>query len=202
MTRRLFVAAWLPRACADEAAAVLAALRVRDDSVRWVGPENLHVTLAFLGDVAEDRLADVEDRIARGLHGAEGFSLRLAGLGAFPARGDVRVAWIGVEEGAKEIAALASRVERTLAAGRYVASSDRPFHAHVTLGRPKGSRGFGRLREILGSMTFRGNARRVEEITLAESRLTPRGAEYHATCRFALTGAAVQVRHLVQGESS
>jgi 2'-5' RNA ligase len=107
-------------------------------------------------------------------------------VGGIPSRGDARVAWVGVREGTKELAALASRLERTLVAGKYLAPSDRPFAAHVTLGRPKEARGFGRLRELLESLPFAGSGQRLEEITLAESRPTPRGAHYEAIARVRL----------------
>jgi 2'-5' RNA ligase len=197
VTKRLFVAAWLSEEARREASAMLERLREHEGSVRWVGPENLHVTLAFLGDVDEARLPDVVERIARALDGTEPFATRLGGLGAFPSRGDVRVVWVGLEEGTKELAALASRIERTLVAGGYLAPSERPFAAHVTLGRPKEARGFGRLRELLASLSFASNAQRLEEVTLAESRLTPRGAQYEAIARVRLgrTATVLQVSH-------
>lgn len=198
MTRRLFVAAWLSEGARREAAGLLERLRERESQVRWVPPENLHVTLAFLGDVEEARLPDLVERIARALDGTEPFSYRLGGLGAFPSRGDVRVAWVGLEEGTKELAALASRLTRTLVAGRYLAPSDRPFAAHVTLGRPKEARGFGRLRELLESLTVAGSEQRLEEVTLAESRLTPRGAKYEAVARVRL-GRTATISQLSQG---
>ena len=197
MTKRLFVAAWLSEGARREAQAMLERLREHEGSVRWVPPENLHVTLAFLGDVEETRVPDLVERLARALDGTEPFAMRLGRLGAFPPRGDVRVVWVGLEEGTKELAALASRIERTLVAGAYLAPSDRPFTAHVTLGRPKGARGFGRLRELLDSLAFVSNAQRLEEVTLAESRLTPRGATYEVIARVRLgrTATVLQVSH-------
>jgi len=169
--------------------------------VRWVPPGNLHATLAFLGDVEAPRVPDLERRVADAVDGASAFPVRLAGLGTFPARGDVRVVWLGFEEGTKEIAALASRVERNLVAGGYLAPDPRPYHAHVTLGRPKEARGFGRLRDLVRTVPFRGDVHRVEEVTLAESRLTPRGAQYEAVARFRLTGPPAPSENPNQGES-
>ncbi|MFN8176623.1 MAG: RNA 2',3'-cyclic phosphodiesterase [bacterium] len=198
MTRRLFVGAWLSDLARNEVAGILEGLRARETQVRWVPPGNLHATLAFLGDVDEERLDDLVDRIARSLDGTEAFALRLAGLGAFPKRGDVRVVWVGIHEGARELESLASRLERTLVAGGYLPPSDRPFAAHVTLGRPKGARGSGRLRELLESLHFDGSEQRLEEVTLAESRLTPRGAQYEAIARVRL-GTKAGVSRTTQG---
>jgi 2'-5' RNA ligase len=201
VTKRLFVAVWLPEEAAREVAGLLETLRVREERVRWVPPGNLHATLAFLGDVDESRAPGLARTLAAAVEGASAFPARLGGLGAFPSRGDVRVVWLGFEEGTKEIAALASRVERSLVAGEFLGPDPRPFHAHVTLGRPKEARGFGRLRELLGSVPFRGDEHRIEEVTLAESRLTPRGAQYEAIARFRLTGPRGPSRNPNEGES-
>jgi 2'-5' RNA ligase len=109
--------------------------------------------------------------------------------------------WLSIGEGAKEIAALASRGERTLVAGGHLAPSTRPFAAHVTLGRPKGARGFGRLTDFLASLAPPEAAGRIEEVTLAESRLTPRGAQYEALATFRLGGAAAEASAPHEGES-
>jgi 2'-5' RNA ligase len=201
VTKRLFVAVWVPEEPARAVGELVAALGAREGRIRWVPPGNLHATLAFLGDVDADRVADLEARLVRSLAGAGTFVARLHGVGTFPARGDVRVVWVGFEEGTKEIAALASRAERGLAEGGFLRPDPRPYHAHVTLGRPKEARGFGRLRELLATAAFRGNAFRVEEVTLAESRLTPRGAQYEAIARFRLDGAPAVSTNPNGGES-
>jgi len=198
VTRRLFVGAWLSAAARDEVASVLEELKARESRVRWVPPENLHATLAFLGDVDEARLEDLVPRIGASCDGSAPFAMRLAGLGSFPARGDVRVVWVGIREGAQELASLASRLEGTLVEGGYVQRSDRPFAAHVTLGRPKGARGSGRLRELLEAQRFEGSVQTLQEITLAESRLTPRGAKYEALARV-LLGMPAKVSKVIQG---
>lgn len=190
MTRRLFVAVWLPGEARAEAAGVLDRLAVAAPDVRWAPPESLHVTLAFLGDVDEPRIPALEECIGRALAGAPAFELALGPAGRFPAQGPARVVWLGLEVGRKEIAALASRLERRLVPAGFLAPSDRPFRAHVTLGRPKGARGFGRPADLLDGVRPCGGAVRVEEVTLAESRLTPRGSQYEAMARFPLTGIA------------
>lgn len=200
MTKRLFAAAWLPAELRPAAAGVLERLAAAAPEVRWAAPEALHVTLVFLGDVAGERIPALEDGIRGALRGVSPFDLRLAGAGTFPAQGPARVVWLGLEVGTKEIAAIASRLERKLVPAGFLAPSDRPFRAHVTLGRPKGARGFGRLQDLLAEFRPCGGTGRVREVTLAESRLTPRGSRYEALARFPLAGSAGDVSTPREGE--
>jgi 2'-5' RNA ligase len=202
VTRRLFVAAWLPDAAAREAAGVLRRLRADAGvaDVKWVSPENLHVTLRFLGDVEEDRVPAVRDCVERAAAGVLPFRLRLAGVGAFPPRGAPRVLWIGIADGAKELARLASRTEKQLLdRGLIGAPETRPFRAHVTLGRPRGTRSPGRTADLLGEVAFEGGAHRLEEVRLVESRLSPRGASYTAVARVPLGGARASESTTLEG---
>jgi 2'-5' RNA ligase len=199
-TRRLFVAAWLGEAARGEAAALAKRLRAdgASPSIRWVDPANLHVTLRFLGDVAGDRVEGLVRSLERSLRGAAPFEYRLGGVGTFPSpaalrRGrDPRVLWAALETGGPELARLASRVERAvMAAGVSDAIDDRPFRAHVTLGRFRSRpRGLDRTIRLLEEVEFRGRAHFFEEVTLAESRLTPRGAMYETVESLPLTEGA------------
>lgn len=189
MTRRLFVAAWLPPGAAEEAAKVIEELRDRGVEARWVPRRNLHVTLRFLGDVEEDLVGVAADVLPEAVAGLVPFRLRLAGLGAFPSRGEPRVAWIGVDAGVAELGRLAVRTEKALLrAGVLSAPDPRPFRAHVTIGRPRSPGGRGRWRDLLRETAFHGGAHGLREVRLVESRLSPRGAEYVPVARFPLTG--------------
>jgi len=189
VTRRLFVAAWLPPGAAEEAAEVIGRLREHGAEARWVPRGNLHVTLRFLGDVDEDLVPVTADALPPVARGIAPFALRLAGLGTFPPRGEPRVAWIGVDAGLEELGRLAVRTEKALLqAGVLPAPDPRPFRAHVTVGRPKRPGGLGRWQNLLRETAFRGGAHPLEEVRLVESRLSPRGAEYVPVARFPLEG--------------
>lgn len=124
---RLFVALDLPRYAKDSMAVMQQGL----PDVRWVDPEMLHLTLAFLGEVdrptfreAMHALANVETRP---------FELQLAGIGFFPSRGAPRQMWAGVRP-EPELDRLQRRVLRALATVDVVPEKRR-FVPHVTLGR-------------------------------------------------------------------
>jgi len=188
-TRRLFVAAWPDAAFRADLDDLFSVLRETGAPVRWVPRENLHVTLQFLGDVDASRVPELERVLADALREARAFPLRCASFGTFPSRGVPRVFWAGLDQGVKELAALASLVERALLPGGFVSPSDRPFRAHVTLGRSRGSRGLERLVAAGKEWVPSGNVHTLAEARLVESRLEPRGAVYAPVARFPLREA-------------
>ena len=102
----------------------------------WVKPDNLHYTLRFLGEVGEDGAR----RAARGgaprpRRAARAFDATLGALGAFPNARRARVIWLGMTEGGEPLVALARALERALARRGFDREADKPFSAHLTLGR-------------------------------------------------------------------
>jgi 2'-5' RNA ligase len=207
VTRRLFVAAWLPEAAAREAARVLDRLQSAGGDVKWVSPENLHVTLRFLGDTDEGRVPALVAAVSDAAEGVSPFSVVLGAAGTFPPRGTPRVVWLGIGRGAKEIADLARRAEDRLVARGLVGEPEtRPFRAHVTLGRPRSSRNLERLTDLLAEVSPEGRAHRLEEVRLVESRLPaggqPGGAKYTAVARVPLTGGRTSGKMTFEGGGS
>lgn len=153
---------------------------------RWVAAENLHLTLRFIGQVALERVAQLQALVGAPLDGAP-FRMELGGAGCFPRTGAIRVLWLGVTQGQTELATLAARIdERLRDAG--IAPDDRPFRAHLTLARfrrPCAGRAARQVREALATVGSVGDAA-VSHVTLYESRLGPAGPSYiaHAQGRF------------------
>jgi 2'-5' RNA ligase len=182
---RLFVAVDLDSELrvrvADTAAHLAEALRpIAGASPRWVTTPNLHVTLRFIGEVAPERVWQLEALVSAPLDGAP-FHLELAGAGAFPASGAIRVLWLGVTRGEAELGSLASRLDARLRTAG-VEAHDRPFRAHLTLARfrrPCAGRAARQVRALLRTVGLVGTAR-VERVTLYESRLASAGPTYVA----------------------
>jgi 2'-5' RNA ligase len=146
--------------------------------VAWVPPDNLHVTVKFLGGVAPDRLEAVAEALGRVARAAAPFAVVVQGLGAFPTPARARVIWAGITTGAAELAALAAHVEDVLAPLGFDRER-RPFSAHVTLGRvraPRRDPGLARALEGTAGVQFGRFA--VERLWLMQSDLSPRGAHY------------------------
>jgi len=186
---RLFIATDLD----DQAREAIAALqwrlkrRVGDGgSLKWIRPEQMHVTLAFIGEADEALSAKlivaIQARPAQTV-----FDLEFGGVGMFPPRGAPRVLWLGVSHGADAIAALqrdvASRVERL-----GVVLERRPFHPHLTLARWRESRPGDR--RAIDEVSDTGNVARVciDHATLYRSQATPGGQVYTPMSRVTLSG--------------
>ena len=179
---RLFVAVELDEAVRREAARVSRALAAALErhgtgrGVAWVAPQNLHLTLQFLGEVDPPAARAVVERLSVPV-AIPPFDLALAGLGVFPPTGPPRVIWAGVAEGADALVAAHGEVGRRLE-GLGFPRENRPFRSHLTLGRVKAPLG-PRLGEVLAETALVGETRcRVDHLTLFESRLSPRGATY------------------------
>lgn len=104
---------------------------------RWVRVDGLHLTLRFLGATPDDRQRDVATAIAAAARGVSPFGVVLSGGGAFPNPARPRVLWIGIAEGAPELAQLARRLEERLKPLGWPPEG-RPFEPHLTLARTDG----------------------------------------------------------------
>jgi 2'-5' RNA ligase len=132
-TLRAFFAIELGEPARSQAAEVAAELRARPggDAVRWVRPENLHVTLHFLGEIAQGQVEPLVAQVRAQTERVAPFALRLGALGSLPPSRRPRVLLLELEPAAP-LAALARAVERGVVAA---APEPRPFRGHLTLGR-------------------------------------------------------------------
>ncbi len=178
---RLFVALEIPAEVREKLASLIKVLhKAAEQSLgtapRWELPENLHVTLKFIGEVAAARLAPICSALAS-MPSGEPITLKFRGLGFFPNEKNPKVLWAGIE-GSPNLATLAANLERALQ-HLGIPREQRAFKAHLTLARfdPPGSTG--RLRAAIEQ-----NATRVfgslhaRAFHLIESELKPSGAEY------------------------
>jgi 2'-5' RNA ligase len=188
---RLFVALEIDEDVQRAAEDVIATLRRKlariagADAVKWVPPRNLHVTLRFIGYVDDAAASAAREALTPPI-AVPAFAVMYSGAGAFPPSGSPRVLWIGVTAGEAPMRELAAEVERRLAhAGLAGPPGASPFHPHLTVARLRHPvAGAGRaIREILREV---GGA--VSQITLFESRLSPKGPAYTAVMRSALAG--------------
>jgi RNA 2',3'-cyclic 3'-phosphodiesterase len=150
-------------------------LRPLGRDVAWVGRDNFHLTLKFLGGVEAARLDAITAALVDAALAAGPFDLGVSDLGAFPSRTRPRVLWAAIDEGAAATATLASHVDRVLAPLGFPPEG-RAFSAHVTLGRVRAPRPNPRLAEALSGGAF--GRQRVDRLSLMRSELSPRGARY------------------------
>ncbi|MFT3969794.1 MAG: RNA 2',3'-cyclic phosphodiesterase [Micropruina sp.] len=181
MTARLFAAVVPSAPVIDALEMSVEPRRYADPDLRWTRPDNWHLTLAFFGDVGDDRL----DRLVDALDGVRGapFRLVLDGGGAFPDPAAGRVLFQGVRDGSAELAALARRV-RTAADRVGVPSESAKHRPHLTLARRRRPGELSRWLRIVESFPLAWF--QVEHFALIESELRPSGAHYRVLRRFAL----------------
>jgi RNA 2',3'-cyclic 3'-phosphodiesterase len=149
-------------------------LRRQLPGVRWVPPEQWHITLKFLGDVP-----DVHGvaRALRDLSQLEPFPVRLGGGGAFPSWPNARTVWVGVERGSPRLARAARSVDMLLDDIEVRRAVQRPFLPHLTIARASPSTDARLFLTHLGTASF-GAVFDVEEITLFQSQPIAGGRRY------------------------
>ena len=167
---RLFIAIDLPAAHR----AALVALGVPTHGLAWTPPEQLHLTLRFLGDTDETLVAALSAALARVR--VEAFVLPLEGLGVFPPRGPAHVLWAGVGHGHPRLFQLRQQIDDALLA-LGLSVDLRMFHPHVTLARVKREASPAALAQFLKQhREFASAPFRAEAFNLYASELRPTGA--------------------------
>jgi len=147
--------------------------------VKWVEAGNLHVTLKFLDEITEEQRRDVEALLTRLASKESVFTLGVEEVGAFPSMSAPRVVWVGLSEGRDTVARIAQRIEEEgCAIG--LRREERPFAAHLTLGRVRSSRRRQELTQRLQRVTWKPPAPWfVTSVTLYQSLLSSSGPTYH-----------------------
>jgi 2'-5' RNA ligase len=152
--------------------ALVAPARRTGPRLKWVRPEQRHVTVRFLGRVPD--AGALVDALRPALGGVEPFTTRLGAAGAFPSATRASVVWAGLADGAEELAVLVGVIETALAPLGWE-PEPRPFQAHLTLARAPRARNLSRTLEALGTGPI-GEAFRVSEVVLFGSDTRPEGA--------------------------
>ena len=177
-TLRTFVAIALPRQLTACLGKIQDQLRVHRFNIRWIRPENIHLTLKFLGDTPAGDLSKLDEALTEAACGHPPFSLFLKGFGAFPGFDRPRVVWVGIDGQIAALQALRRAVAGSLAAIG-VPPDSRPFRGHLTLGRVKGRVAAAHLRGAAETLqTLAGGHFVVDRIVLFRSELKPTGAVY------------------------
>lgn len=141
--QRLFLAAAVPEAEAERLAALQPSFSERP-GMRWVPPQNLHVTLKFLGDAPEAAERQLSEALAGAVKSVPAGGVWLSGLGAFPRTARASVLWAGIEDPARVLTRLAGALEDCAASFGFP-REDRRFTPHVTLARFRRSIDLGEL---------------------------------------------------------
>jgi RNA 2',3'-cyclic 3'-phosphodiesterase len=187
-TWRCFVALPVPRAVANVLELRLAGVRAAHPSVRWLGGDDLHLTLVFIGALPPGRVSGLERALEVVAAATEPFSIELGEAGAFGGRGRSSVAWLGVRGGQARCIELAGRVLAVCRAAGAVPplgdrAADPPFRPHVTVARRSVPGLPGTIDDVLATRRL---AWRADVLVLYRSHLGPPAARYEPVVRVPL----------------
>jgi RNA 2',3'-cyclic 3'-phosphodiesterase len=159
----------------------------RSAVLRWVSPENLHITLWFVGEVDDEQASALRGALAAPFATAS-FDLHARGVGMFPSTGPPRALWVGLADGAASLVAvykeLIPRLERL-----GFEPERRAYAPHLTIARFKDIRraDVPAVRRVVAQCTSDAGSCRIAAVTLFRSRLSPRGAQYEPLIRVPLS---------------
>jgi RNA 2',3'-cyclic 3'-phosphodiesterase len=147
--------------------------------VKWVEPENLHITLLFLGEVEGRESIDICRVAQRAVAKMPTFTMNIEGAGCFPNARRPRTLWVGVGEGAKEVCAVHDTIETPLLEMGSYRRETRLYVPHVTLGRVKGESPSDELAKALTKhKTWSAGEVLVKEVCVMSSELKSDGPTY------------------------
>ena len=192
LTMRTFIALELGEALTSKLDVVLQRFGRSASSSRWVSADSLHLTLAFLGEVPDVVVPQVDEAIARVAARHPPHLLRVNGSGTFGPLESPKVLWVGVSGALESLGILQRALVREIATLE-VAPDHEIFSPHITLARarsPRGDASLGRTAEALRSTDFGELA--VTEISLLASHSDQDGMSYSALVKHALTGLEVR----------
>ncbi|MEK7448801.1 MAG: RNA 2',3'-cyclic phosphodiesterase [Planctomycetota bacterium] len=181
---RLFIAVKLDAAIQEQLAKIQTELQRFDLGVRWVLPENIHLTLRFLGAVDEKTIPDLLEILKAVSRKHKSGRMGLKTIGAFPTDQHPRVIWIGVEEKTGELRQIYLELENALS-GVGFEKDDHSFSPHITLGRVKSPKNIESLKQYLRDQkNITIGSQPAAGITLFRSDLKPSGPVYHEEANF------------------
>ena len=182
---RLFVAVDLPEDLRDR----LAHLQQGLPAARWVPPDNMHLTLRFIGEVDGHQARDIDAALAQVR--AERFALTLSGVDSFGSGAKPRSLWAGAQPN-PALDRLQSKVEKAVRSAG-LPPEGRKFKPHVTLARFKGNPRERLFSYLSRNALFRGAPFTVDEFVLYSSFLAQQGAIYTPEAAYPLVRPAVDV---------
>lgn len=188
-TWRVFCAIELPSLVLDKISEHVTRLRATapDSPASWGRPENVHLTLKFLGEIAQTRISDLSQAAANAVAGFSPFEILIKDTGSFPKRGTPRVFWIGIEDHSGQLAQLQAKLEEECLRLGFEKEL-RAFNPHLTIARGRKPQGARALATAHKEMSFASTAVCVHELSVIRSELSSKGSNYTTISRHALIG--------------
>jgi len=174
---RSFIAIDIDEAVRQKLVTAQQQLAATGGELKLVEPENIHVTMKFLGDVPDDKIGAVADALRVAVGGAQPFDIAVRGIGVFPNLRYMRVIWADVVDGQDAVIAIQRNIDRELQKLGF--PPERDFVPHLTLARVKTAK---RKEQLAASIKEMGNMEfgitRAQAVELKQSTLTSKGPVY------------------------
>ena len=183
--RRTFIAIEIPAAVKLKDLLELLRVDLREDRIRWVDPEILHITLSFLGDTSEEQVNYISEQLEKIGSGYSSMDLHFKELGVFPNLRKPRVFWVGMERN-ELLENLQGELEVKLRDDG-INRENKPFSPHLTIARIKWIENIDKLRYWL--QKYKGETiqkTKIGEVVYYESKLTANGPVYNSIKKFPL----------------
>ena len=188
MSLRAFLALPLDEVIVERLVEVQRSLASAGARVRWVGAENLHLTIKFLGDVTDRQLPDV-CRVAEDVaRQAEPFEFSISRIISVPKAGPMKMVWVGIDESTGRLEKLYQLLEESYADMGFP-KENRAFRPHLTLGRVKGGKNVRELRAAVDEIAETDfGLQPAEKMIVFSSELMPGGPVYLPMAKVKLGG--------------
>ncbi len=183
---RTFIAVEMSPRVIGRAGDLIDKLRVAAAEINWIRPQQMHLTLKFLGDVPDTDTPDICNVVRDVAASFEPFEITCRGVGAFPNVQAPKTLWIGIEDGADELKQLQAAIDDALKTELGFAKEPRGFRPHLTLGRVKRELpgGSGELAQLLEKhVHFDADLAIIDEVVTFASFLNRQGPRHDALDR-------------------
>lgn len=176
---RTFIAVEIPKDIQESIGDYIDSIQGSFKDVKWVSPENLHLTIKFLGEVKESDLKNLSDCVEKAASDFSPFSIGFSNIGFFPSSKNPKVIWIGADGGADNLLDLFQELENFLENLGFDREA-RTFSSHLTIGRVKKQKKHKYNRSINPEElpVFESVKFYVKSIAIIKSTLTPQGPIY------------------------
>ncbi len=175
---RAFIAIELSSEIKEELARLQAKLKASNADVKWAKPEAMHLTLKFLGNVTQEKIEEIKKTLDNVASRHQPFEISLFKVGGFPKVETLRVIWVGIDKGCSQTESIAKELEEELSHIGFE-KEERPFTAHLTLGRIRTPKRRGNLVSAIKSLDFSPTSScTINKLTLFQSTLAPQGPIY------------------------
>ncbi len=159
---------------------------LKDEKIRWVEDNNIHITIFFLGNTEESKVNEIGDELTKALDGVKAFDLSFVGLGVFRSVFNPKALWIGIEK-SNSLENIYRVIEEVMISLGFV-SEHREFKPHLTIGRAKIIKDKDRLRKLLNNYKeIEIQKLKISEVCFYESKLTRQGSIYEILAKIQLS---------------